>query len=337
MRKGTHVIPILWLPRIVANKGTGLDVNNKSGCCENDKYCMIDTSFALQCCAIGSDCSITACDSAHYICPKTVTNSGKATVTVSCCERSCTATSEFKCDAAYGGHCCGYGMICASENKCLPAATASITPVVSQIQSGCTAASQSACPTSVGGGCCDIGLACTVVDNTNYCAASTGMATRTGVNGILATAVPKSSSGLSIGAKAGIGAGVAVVACVAVGIFLWCCLAHRRRSRNDQSVVASGPEMSQGSEAGLRRPPQGRQASDYFGPTAAPGPFTDSPTSPMSGSPGGSRGVPASPQNPGDITTPVEIDSGDHSNVTSPGLFEYSKSGRTASHPVELP
>ncbi|KAH7350991.1 hypothetical protein BKA65DRAFT_549972 [Rhexocercosporidium sp. MPI-PUGE-AT-0058] len=316
-----------------------LDVGNTSFCCENDNYCIINNTFGLTCCPIGSNCGITACDSAHYICPSTITNSGKATTTTACCARSCPTTSQFKCDASFGGGCCGYGSVCASGNQCISTATPSPSAIVSQIPSGCTT-SQIACPTSIGGGCCDVGLACTVVDNTNYCAASTGMATRTGVNGILATAVPKSSGGLSTGAKAGIGAGVAVLACVAVGIFLWFCLAHRRRSRSDQSVTASGPEMSQGSEAGLKRPSHGRQASDYFGPTAAPGPFTEgatSPTSPISRSPGGIRGVPMNPQSPGDITTPVEIDSRDHSNVTSPRLFEYSKSGQTTNHPVELP
>jgi len=313
-----------------------LDVGDGSNCCENDNYCMIDTSYKLLCCAIGSNCGL-ACDSAHYICPSTVTSSGTATVTAACCPRSCPTTSQFKCDASFGGGCCGYGSVCASGNKCISTARPTTPAVVSQIPSGCTT-SQLACPTSIGGGCCDIGLACTVLDNTNYCAAPTGMATRTGANGILATAVPKPSPGLSTGAKAGIGAGVAVGACVAVGIFLWFCLAHRKRSRSDQSVVtASGPEMSQGSEAGMKRPSQGRQASDYFGPVAEPGPFTDSPTSPTPRSPGGSRGVPANPQSPGDITTPVEIDSRDHSNVTSPGLFEYSKSARATSHPVELP
>ncbi|KAG4440885.1 hypothetical protein IFR05_003635 [Cadophora sp. M221] len=313
-----------------------LDVGNASFCCENDNFCLIDNSYNLTCCPIGSNCGITACDSSHYICPTTVTNSGRATISNSCCARSCPTTSQFKCDDSFGGGCCGYGSVCASGNQCISTATPSVSPVVSQIPSGCTT-SQIACPTSIGGGCCNVGLACTVLDNTNYCAASTGMATRTGVNGILATAVSKPSSGLSTGAKAGIGAGVAVGACVAVGIFFWFCLAHRKRSRSDQSIAASGPEMSQGSEAGLKRPSQGRQASDYFGPTAAPGPFTDIPTSPASRSPGGSRGVPANPQSPGDITTPVEIDSRDHSNVTSPGLFEYSKSGGTTSHRAELP
>ncbi|KAK0108461.1 hypothetical protein ONS95_003264 [Cadophora gregata] len=314
-----------------------LDVGNASSCCENDNYCMIDTSFNVQCCAIGSNCGITACDSAHYICPSTVTSSGTATVTAACCPRSCPTTSQFKCDASLGGGCCGYGSVCASGNKCISTATPTTVAVVSQIPSGCTT-SQLACPSSIGGGCCNIGLACTVVDNTNYCAAPTGMATRTGANGILATAVPKPSSGLSTGAKAGIGAGVAVGACVAVGIFLWFCLAHRKSSRSNQSVVtASGPEMSQGSETGITRPGPGRQASDYFGPVAAPGPFTDSPISPASRSPAGSRGVPANPQSPGDITTPVEIDSRDHSNVTSPGLFEYSKTAGSTTYPVELP
>jgi hypothetical protein len=51
------------------------------------------------------------------------------------------------------------------------------------------------------------------------------------------------------------------------------------------------------------------QRSDYFGPTAAAGPFSEDhlvlPTSPGINS----RGVPLTPQSPGDIAVPVEIDS----------------------------
>ncbi|KAL2071485.1 hypothetical protein VTL71DRAFT_12720 [Oculimacula yallundae] len=312
-----------------------LDVNNPSHCCSNEKFCMVDTAFKPICCPLGSNCGITVCDSAHYICASTITNSGTATVTASCCPRSCTTARQFKCDASYGGGCCGYGSACASGNQCISTATASPSPLVAIIPPGCTT-SQIACPTSIGGGCCNVGLGCTVVDNTNYCAASTGMATRTGANGILATAVAQSqsSSGLSTGAKAGIGGGIAAGVCVVIGLLLWFCLARRRVYRSEQSVTASGTEMSHGSEAGMKRPSHGRQASDYFGPAASAGPFTDGTSS---RSPGGSRGVPTNPQSPFDITTPVEIDSRDHSNVTSPGLFDYSKSPGTTYHPVELP
>lgn len=301
---------------------------------------MIDTAYALKCCAIGSNCGISACDAASYICAATITSSGTATVTASCCARSCPTTSQFLCAASLGGQCCGYGEVCASGSRCVPATTVAKPGVGSLGTSGCTT-NQFACPTAEGGGCCDVGAGCTMVDNVNYCAASTGMATRTGINGILATAaVEESSAGLSTGAKAGIGAGVAIGTCLAVGIFLWFCLAHRRRSRISQhSDTAPGADMSQGSETGIARPIQGRQAADYFGPAATPGPFSEasSPTSPLSArSVGVNRGVGIA-QSPGDITTPVEIDSRDHSNVTSPGLFEYTKGPVVTIYPVEMP
>jgi hypothetical protein len=76
------------------------------------------------------------------------------------------------------------------------------------------------------------------------------------------------------------------------------------------------------------RPTAGRQDSDYFGATAAAGPYTEDVTSPEAspGNPGNNRGVPATPQSPRDITAPVEIDSRDHSYVTSPGAFDLQKS-----------
>jgi len=56
--------------------------------------------------------------------------------------------------------------------------------------------------------------------------------------------------------------------------------------------------------------------TDYLGPTAQPGPYTDNE------SPGSqpARGVPLSPHSPGDIVGVVEIGhSKENSNVTPPG------------------
>lgn len=100
--------------------------------------------------------------------------------------------------------------------------------------------------------------------------------------------------------------------------------------------------MSQGSESGVgggKRPSNGRSGSDYFGPTAAAGPFTE-PNDSAATSPGANRGVPVSPQGPGDILLPVEIDSKSsrvHSNVTTPGAFEFTKPQSPTVEPVELP
>jgi hypothetical protein len=174
------------------------------------------------------------------------------------------------------------------------------------------------------------------VSNTNYCAEPTGTAIRTGPDGILASNVSQSSSGggLSSGAKVGIGAGVAVVVLIVLGGLLGFCMAQRRRAKlREADGSDSVPAMSQDGSK-VTRPSAGRQASDYFGPTAADGPFSgDHLVSPIS--PGINRGVPLTPQNPGDITVPVEIDSRDHSNVTSPG--EYVKAPDVTTELAELP
>jgi len=160
---------------------------------------------------------------------------------------------------------------------------------------------------------------------------------RTGPDGIYASNVSQGSSGggLSSGAKAGIGAGVAVGALVVIGGLLWFCMAQRRRAKQGETEGSdSVPAMSQDGSK-VSRPSNGRQTLDYFGPTAAAGPFSGdhlvSPASPGANS----RGVPLTPQSPGDIAVPVEIDSRDHSNVTSPGV-EY-KSPTITTEPVELP
>jgi len=97
--------------------------------------------------------------------------------------------------------------------------------------------------------------------------------------------------------------------------------------------------MSEGSQTGTKRPSNGKSGSDYFGPTAAHGPFTE-PHDSAATSPGAYRGVPVSPQGPADITVPVEIDSRSsrgHSNVTTPQAFEYVKGPGTTVEPVEMP
>jgi hypothetical protein len=96
--------------------------------------------------------------------------------------------------------------------------------------------------------------------------------------------------------------------------------------------------MSQasGSAAPMARRATGQQAADYFGPAAIAGPYTSDHTSAVT-SPATDRGVPVSPQSPGDIQVPVEIDSRGHSTATSPGNFEYWKSPKVTEPPVELP
>jgi hypothetical protein len=91
------------------------------------------------------------------------------------------------------------------------------------------------------------------------------------------------------------------------------------------------------SQTGAARP---TGISDYFGPVAQSGPFTDNE------SPGSvpARGVPLAPNSPGDIVGAVEIGhSREHSNVTSPGEViestpDYLKEvPESTEHRFELP
>jgi hypothetical protein len=93
------------------------------------------------------------------------------------------------------------------------------------------------------------------------------------------------------------------------------------------------------SQAGGAKP---HGMTDYFGPTAMPGPYTDNEShgsQPV-------RGVPLSPNSPGDIVGAVEIGhSREHSNVASLGEVieqngtpDYLKGvPESTEHRVELP
>jgi len=320
-----------------------LDINS-TVCCLDTQYCYIDPNNNPKCCAIGSNCD-SICSSSQYQCEVPATISGIATVSPACCGRTCTSVSAFKCASDDGGGCCSYGSLCATGGNCVSTAQPTTSnAVVSEIPVGCTT-SQIACPTSIGGGCCNVGQSCTVLDNTNYCTGASGSssAVRTGLNGVLASAVPNNSgtSGLSTGTKAGIGAGVALLCCLVIGGLLWFCVVHRRRARLSEPASAPDTSEKSGTRGSKSRPSGTHQGSDYFVPTAASGPYTENHAS--SGiSPGFNRGVPVTPQNPSDITAPVEIDSREHSNVASPGeggqpMMEYLKMPETTEYRVELP
>ena len=164
------------------------------------------------------------------------------------------------------------------------------------------------------------------------------MATRTGGSN---SAASSSGAGLSTGAKAGIAVGLAGGVLLILGVLLCFCVLKRRRMGRDEGQgqgQSEQPVMSQvsNSQAGAGGGGGKRQASDYFGPTASVGPYTEthSPTSPISPH-SLSSGVPLHPQSPGDIAVPVEIDSRTTSNLPSPGTpADYYN---MHSSPVELP
>lgn len=218
---------------------------------------------------------------------------------------------------------------------------------MSVIPSGCSAG-QFSCASSLGGGCCNNGASCTQSDTTLLCASGTiaPSAIRTGPDGTLVSGISQTApaTGLSTGAKAGIGIGIALVVCLAIAGVLWFCIRHRRATQEAQTssrqseTVVGGPNhtMSQ-----VRRNPRGGPGTtDYFGPAAAVGPYTDheSPgTTPY-------RGVPLSPDNPDHIVPAVEIGhSAENSNVASPEAIEEVNTGfmksvpETTEHRAELP
>ncbi|ESZ92325.1 hypothetical protein SBOR_7274 [Sclerotinia borealis F-4128] len=286
-----------------------------------------------------SNCD-TPCSSDSYLCNKTLTISSTTTVTSTCCPRACPSVSLYKCATSLGGGCCNYNAQCISSDGsgacAVTISSSSTTALVSIIPSGCTT-NQFACATFLGGGCCDVGFGCTVLSGTKYCAATTGSASavRTGSNGIMATDTANSTSSnhsLSTGAKAGIGVGVSIFALASIGACIFFITIHRRRSlssktsshpdadadadADQENLPAAAMSQVSGSKADSKsgKRPTGfqRQESDYFGATAARGPFTEELTSAVT-SPGfdSNRGVPVTPQSPNDIAAPVEIGGGE--------------------------
>ncbi|KAH8808037.1 hypothetical protein F5884DRAFT_352049 [Xylogone sp. PMI_703] len=319
-----------------------LDVG-ASGCCQDTEYCYINPHNDLKCCAIGSNCD-SFCASTQYQCLKPARINGTATSTASCCDRTCPSTSAFLCASSLGGQCCSYGSVCGSNSACIPTATSSTSALVQEIVPGCTTA-QISCAASLGGGCCNDGLVCTIVDATYYCASPSGgeQAVRTGADGSMWDD-NKGSSGLSTGAKAGIGVGVAIGVCLFLAAMLWFFMVRRRRAQVLKAASSKGA-TSEVSGSKVSRP--AARQTDYFGPHPVVGPYTEDPNSPGPSSPGYDRGVPISPQGPGDITGAVEIDSRGlatnnsisplSSHPVSPGIMEHLKARTPSPPPTELP
>jgi hypothetical protein len=317
----------------------GDDIGSQS-CCVDTTYCLYNANWTAQCCQIGSNCG-SLCDETSYLCNTTivVTTATPTSTEVrsACCPRKCTSTSQYGCPASLGGGCCGYGEACASSSQCLATAQPSTTPLVTELAPGCTT-SQVGCP---GGGCCDAGFTCTTVSNTGYCASATITPTASGIS-------ETSQPGLSQGAKAGIGAGVAIGACLIIGALTFLCVRRRRieqsrraSSVGDRSARPAGT-FSPGASAGVppmsenasdaASPPAGRRrglrglTQDYFGPVAVQGPFTEAAReTARESTPNLEHGVPVDPQHPGHIQAPVEMDS-----PSKPGAVEAGS--RTVSY-----
>jgi hypothetical protein len=256
-------------------------------------------------------------------------------VVPACCPRSCEDVGLYKCAATLGPGCCSLGFDCVKGGGCASSVQAASTG--GTVGGGC-AGGQSSCTGDGGGGCCGAGQTCTVSGNGYYCAGGETTARRTGVDGSVETGeavMEVKRGGLSTAAKAGIGGGVGGGVLLLVAGVLFFCM---RQRRNHRAITESSsvPSMSQKADPAPTESPQiWRQTADYSGPTATAGPYTESASSPGT-SQGMHRGVPISPQSPGDIAAPVEIDSRDHSSVTSPSPFSY-KTPERKEYPFELP
>ncbi|KAH7026235.1 uncharacterized protein B0I36DRAFT_365829 [Microdochium trichocladiopsis] len=359
-----------------------LDVGFPTGCCLNNQYCFVMTNWTLGCCRIGNNClDVTPCSEGLYLQngtisvtklvtqittvgplddPTTSTRVNQlitASVSPGCGSNPC-SRSSFLCQAAFGGQCCGYGSICASNSLCIAPVTPTPSAIVPLTPPECKAATEYACiPGNKTAGCCATGQTCV---GDRFCSGIPALPT--GSNATIET-----SSELSSQARAGIGAGVAVGAAIVIGLLTWFCVRRRREakaaaSRRQSTATgshlpptsghpnhntASGGRRAAGSgtmspdlHAGRRehtmseisgptsggmsgnRPPlhQSGLVYDYFGPDAVPGPYTDDAvTTPYFYDDEGravgatgldrtpSRGVPAIPRGPGDISRPVEI------------------------------
>ncbi|KAI1476808.1 hypothetical protein F4774DRAFT_227008 [Daldinia eschscholtzii] len=305
-------------------------------CCPNDQFCFLDANWQPKCCALGSPCEESPCGEANRLCNNTLTITTTlatspttdifldTTVTPACCGRACGSTL-FLCQGDFGGQCCTFGGICASNRKCLYPSTSS------KVQNTPTSAACITCDS--GGGCCNVGSTCTsslvsATSTAQLCAANLTVV---------------GNEGLSEGARVGIGVGVAVGASLIIGGITWFWI-HRRRvakSRHDGgTLVGSGPEepdmagpflpgggamsdvTSPSSGLGMRpRLHEDGLVYGYYGPDAVAGPYTDhGDISTPSGAYGiESRSTPGFsdqaaraanryPDAPGDIVRPVEMD-----------------------------
>ncbi|KAI9842554.1 MAG: hypothetical protein M1837_007067 [Sclerophora amabilis] len=314
-----------------------------SGCCPNDNYCFINLEGEKKCCANGSRCD-DPCALDTYRC----VISSK----LGCCPRACPASTAFQCPESYGGSCCDKGSSCLPDKRCQSTVDPATVNTVSPSPTGCTTG-QFSCPASVGGGCCENGMACTAIATKLYCASANGgpssvrssfLATDVAATGATTGAGPPSTTseaptplsnegGLSRGAKAGVGVGVAIGALAIIGSIVWFIIGRRRKAR-----VVQQYQQQQQSGTGVKSPtapPQSQTSSpgaasggmDYFTQSGRSEPSTYREAARASGmtalSPSRTA-VPLTPQSPGDIVTPVEIA---ESNVQTPGARSQSSGG----------
>ncbi|KAF6835479.1 transcription factor C2H2 [Colletotrichum plurivorum] len=322
-------------PPCPADAHSCVDIGHPGSCCVNSNYCYVRPDNTPWCCPIGSKCN-SNCEASQFQCTTVVavtltptnTDSSPATTTVissstssACCGRVCPGTSTFRCAASFGGGCCPYGATCASGNRCVGTVRETSTTLAegapTPADPRCTATTQHACED--GEGCCDNLRHCTRVSGAAVCAPGNPTAT-----GVVYEPEGENAGGLSAGAKAGIGVGVAVVGCGLIAFSAWFCLVRRRRRRgattaSERSTLPSGrlrtflaPGGGASATGGSTRPGRSARAmsevtsasrptvanrgatQDYFGPDAVAGPYTDTDTVASYPTGGGGAGGPGS-------------------------------------------
>ncbi|KFY76461.1 hypothetical protein V499_03883 [Pseudogymnoascus sp. VKM F-103] len=349
------------------------DTGFPNDCCLDTEFCFVDNNFNSSCCAIGNNCaSVNICtDTAFFYCHTTSTitatttsptrsvSSGSSitsppnpniTVFPACCPRPCSAASAYQCPESLGGGCCSLGYSCLS-NACYKSIPTTSSTTSSSVPSCPT--SDIPCTDDVGG-CCNSAAHCTMLESTGYCATGSAAPTERRIGGTSGNNViekPRGGGGLSSGAKAGIGAGVAIGALLVIGAAVWWWISRRRQAGGSAprgSGRGSGPwgsahggtetvvSMQQGSTPGAPDM-AGRGTEDYFGPTVGIGPFTGA----EGAGAARSGAVPVSPNQPGDIQPAVEIGEAlGRRTPVSPGpstQHEYWKHGaKTVNEHVEL-
>ncbi|KAI0601405.1 hypothetical protein F4775DRAFT_449121 [Biscogniauxia sp. FL1348] len=246
-------------------------------CCANDHYCIVNSTWQVQCCAAGSSCDPT-CDAEHFLCNATSTSSITQTTiatatfvetvviplpvtSAACCSRACN-TSQFLCAPAFGQQCCPLGATCASGGACVvpasPTTTDPISTRVTEVPEGCTT-SQITCASADGGGCCNLGSTCTWQRTS-----STAAAPVCAPNLTVADSGGGSSAALSSAARAGIGAGVAVGAALVIAALTWFCLRRRHRGGVSEGGAGSGPAAPAGA-VGMRYLDTGEASESLVG------------------------------------------------------------------------
>ncbi|KAI0134538.1 hypothetical protein BJ170DRAFT_203834 [Xylariales sp. AK1849] len=290
-----------------------LGVLGSHACCPNDKYCFFNEDWSVGCCGLGAKCD--TCPDGFFRSNNTVTLTSQTTagtstvlqslstsVNVACLARPC-SVAAFKCASQFGGGCCNNGEFCATSSCNAPVPS---TPTLVPTQSGCSGTSYAFSCTD--GGCCQNGQTCTLYGGLPGCTGTPDPLPGTNVT---------SSDALSQGAKAGIGAGVAVGAALVIGAVTWFCIRQRReRTRRSSAYLSRQSQRAPPGDvttevSGPARPGPHRDglAYDYFGPAAVPGPYTQQEGTPHETPSVLGRAVPARPRGPNDITAPVEIDS----------------------------